>query len=257
MSAGAHDTPPGSSANSIFDHSSDDHESHRDWESEKTKPLYMTFWARPHMRQYFHKGLLWRSNALQETASYELFVDLFYVGIIAITGDVAAEEATGHSLLRFVITFIMSWKFWSDIMVFVGWFEGDDILRRLSVLFLLVCLLGLTTNMAESWDHTYTPLVSFYIAARWFNGLYLCWMAYLIPMVRAAMISQALCMFIPGLLWIGSIHVEEPGRQGLIWTALILDLFGNVGIVILRRSAELFSTRITEWAARYGDCSYI
>lgn len=39
------------------------------------------------VRQYFHKGLLWRASDVEEVASYELFVDLLYVGIIAIVGD--------------------------------------------------------------------------------------------------------------------------------------------------------------------------
>jgi len=190
---------------------------------------------------------LWRSNVLQETASYELFFDLFYVGIIAITGDVAAEHPTGHSLLQFAITFIMSWKFWSDVSVAVSWFEEDSIIRRLSVLFILVCLLGLTTNMAESWDHTYVPLVSFYIAGRWFNALYLLLMAWVLPMVRGAMIGYATMAFIPGLFWIGSCHVEEPNRQAFIWIALFFDLFGSIILIITRTADKWFPSRITRW----------
>ncbi len=74
----------------------------------------MRFYQKPIVRQYFHKGLLWRAKEAQEVASYELFIDLFYVGIIAVTGDAAAEHPTGESLLRFSITFVMSWKYWSE-----------------------------------------------------------------------------------------------------------------------------------------------
>ena len=96
--------------------------------------------------------------------SFELFLDLLYggcsgravqglpcrseadtlctVGIIAINGDHAAEEADGIELLRFVVTFAMSWRIWSDVQQVVGWFETDDILQRLQILFLIACLLG-------------------------------------------------------------------------------------------------------------------
>jgi low temperature requirement protein LtrA len=74
--------------------------------------------------------------------SFELFVDLLYVGILAINGDHVSEDPTGHELHRFVICFIMSWKIWSDMAIIVSWFETDDILQRLSILFTMACLLG-------------------------------------------------------------------------------------------------------------------
>ncbi len=76
------------------------------------------------MRQYFHKGLLWRAPESEEVASYELFVDLLYVGIIAINGDMAIEHPTGEVLLRFCISFILGWKIWTDYTLVVSWFES-------------------------------------------------------------------------------------------------------------------------------------
>jgi hypothetical protein len=131
------------------------------WAAERKLGEPMRFYQKPIVRQYFHKGLLWRAREAQEVASYELFIDLFYVGIIAITGDHAAEHPTGESLLHFAITFIMGWKFWSDISLLIGWFDSDDILRRFSTLFILTCLLGFTTNINDAFKHTYTPLVAF------------------------------------------------------------------------------------------------
>ena len=64
------------------------------------------------------------------------------MGIVAINGDHAAEDANGHELLRFVVTFCMSWKIWSDLGQFISWFESDDILQRVEFLFLIACLLG-------------------------------------------------------------------------------------------------------------------
>lgn len=67
------------------------------------------------MRQYLHKGLLWRASESEEVESFELFLDLLYVGIIAINGDYTSENPTGLALLRFVITFSLSYKVWSDM----------------------------------------------------------------------------------------------------------------------------------------------
>jgi hypothetical protein len=61
----------------------------------------------PVVRQYFHKGILWRASGCKEVSSFELFVDLLYVGIIAVNGDAAAEEPTGYQLLKFVGEFVL------------------------------------------------------------------------------------------------------------------------------------------------------
>lgn len=52
------------------------------------------------------------------------------------------EEPTGHELMRFVITFGMSWKIWVDITQTLSWFETDDVVTRFELLFEIACLLG-------------------------------------------------------------------------------------------------------------------
>ncbi|RYN20823.1 hypothetical protein AA0115_g10037 [Alternaria tenuissima] len=220
------------------------------WHADRHHGASIRLYQKPIVRQYFHKGLLWRAKEAQEVASYELFIDLFYVGIIAITGDSAAEHPTGQSLLRFSITFIMGWKFWTDIGVLVSWFDSDDVVRRLSVLFLLTCLLGFTTNMAEAWERTYAPLVAFYLAARLFVATSFLWYAWIIPMVRGTMLGNGIIMLIPAALWIGSIHVEEPARQGVIWTAIVFDLFGQFGMVLLQRPGSPVFKFVPGWIKR-------
>jgi hypothetical protein len=47
-------------------------------------------------------------------------------------------------------------------------------------------------------------------------------MGYLIPMVRAIMMSHVVMVAIPSVLWIGSIYVEEPMRLILVWLAIFI-----------------------------------
>jgi low temperature requirement protein LtrA len=209
------------------------------WKAERKLGTFMRIYQKPIVRQYFHKGLLWRAKEAQEVASYELFIDLFYVGIIAITGDTAAEHPTGQSLLRFCITFTMGWKLWSDIGSLISWVDSDDVLRRCSIMFILTCLLGFTTNMASAFEHTYTALVGFYLAARLFLTFSLFWYACTIPMVRGSMMGMGIISLVPAILWIGSIHVEEPARQGLIWPAIVTDLFGHFIMIYFQRSKSV------------------
>ena len=98
---------PNSSTSSL---SGDRSSTHRDWEAERRKGQAFVLYSKPRIRQYWHRGLLWRASEVEEVASFELFVDLLYVGIISIIGDAAAENATGFSLLKFTITFSLAFK---------------------------------------------------------------------------------------------------------------------------------------------------
>lgn len=71
----------------------------------------------PTLRQYFHKGILWRASGSEEVQSFELFVDLLYVGILQIQGDATSEHPTGLALLHFIITFTLSYKIWNDMQL--------------------------------------------------------------------------------------------------------------------------------------------
>lgn len=53
-----------------------------------------------------------------------------------------SEEPTGYELLRFSVTFIMSWKVWTDITMAVSWFQTDDLMTRMEILFEIACLLA-------------------------------------------------------------------------------------------------------------------
>ncbi|KAI9803543.1 MAG: hypothetical protein M1825_001886 [Sarcosagium campestre] len=222
---------PDSSSSSIHDSLSEK----RDWEAERNKARRIVFYKKPVVRQYFHKGLLWRASEGEEVASYELFVDLLYVGIIAINGDTASEHPTGLSLLRFTITFIMSWKIWSDLQLMISWFESDDVFQRLSVLFVMACLFGLTTNIVEAFEETYSQLVAFYLTVRLFGAAYFSLLCFQLPMIRATLIGNIIVTLISSALWIGSIYVAYPRQLVLIWIAIVIDILGASLMVFLMR----------------------
>ncbi|KAG0648108.1 hypothetical protein D0Z07_5884 [Hyphodiscus hymeniophilus] len=238
-------SPVASRASSISGTHDEDHEK-KDWEAEKRNGRIMKLYKKPTVRQYFHKGLLWRASESTEVQSFELFIDLLYVGILALNGDHAADDPTGSELLRFTITFIMSWKIWSDITVLISWFETDDILQRLSVVFIMACLLGLTTNMLDAFVSTYAQLVAFYMTARLFMVAYSICLAVVVPMVRPMMITQAIVAFIPCILWISSIYIDMPNRLAIIWIAIFLDLTGSMYVVFCIRYAKKLSPKIGE-----------
>ncbi|KAK3387682.1 bacterial low temperature requirement A protein-domain-containing protein [Podospora didyma] len=215
---------------------------------------------RPVVKQYFHRGLLWRAAQNTEVMSFELFFDLLYVGIIAINGDHAAEEADGHELLRFVVTFAMSWKIWSDVQQLVSWFETNDILQRLEILFLIACLLGQTTNMLQTFHHehdhdTYTQLVAFYLAARLFTAAYCALTAFLVPLVKGMMIAQVVGVLTGAALWIGSTQLDmSHDKLALVFVALAVDMFIASAVPIsMFRYARLRSTPAAQKIGKFFE----
>ncbi|EME48450.1 hypothetical protein DOTSEDRAFT_161978 [Dothistroma septosporum NZE10] len=204
----------------------------------------------PTLRQYFHKGILWRASGSEEVQSFELFIDLLYVGILQVIGDHASENPTGLNLLYFVITFTLAWKIWNDNTLLVSWFETDDVLQRVSILFLIVCLFGYTTNTTEAFLDTYATLIGFYLAARFFMACYLMMVAYFIKMVRAVTVYHVVVTLIGGALWIGSIHTDWPGQLALIFIALFVDIVGPIGVILLGMASNEVGGGMKSWYER-------
>lgn len=100
------------------------------------------FWKTPTIRQYWHKGLLWRSARSGEVGTFELFTDLIYVGVIDSIGEVAVLHASADTFVRYCVVFLLAYKIWSDLTTTVNWFEVEDCVGRLAILFVLCCLLG-------------------------------------------------------------------------------------------------------------------
>ncbi|KAL8334581.1 hypothetical protein RB598_009042 [Gaeumannomyces tritici] len=210
-----------------------------DWGDRRAGGATMKLFRRPVVKQYFHRGLLWRASALTEVMSFELFLDLVYVGILHVNGEHLSESPDGAELLRFVVTFCMGWKIWADVAQMVSWFDIDDVAQRVEILFLMACLVGMTTNMISTFHEghdTFAYLVGFYVAARLFMAAYLVLTAVLVPLVRATMLASAVAIVVPAALWVASTALEMPRRRlGLVFVALVLDLLGSGLVMLLYR----------------------
>ena len=198
----------------------------------------LRFFKRPVVRQYFHKGLLWRSARSGEVPSFELFIDLVYVGVIDIIGEKAVEDPSALSLLHFIIVFSIGWKIWADMTNIINWFDIDDIFQRICVAFYLICLFGFCTNIFyifEEEDSTYKSAIAFYIAQRLFLACWYAMVSRLVPMIRGVMLTNTLLILLSSALWIGSMHVDWPSQLALIFIAIWIDIFGGMIVFTLMR----------------------
>ena len=58
-------------------------------------------------------------------------------------------------------------------------------------------------------------------------------------MVRVYMMINAFLVVVPAALWVGSIQVEYPMRLIVIWIALVVDLFGILVYLWMKRWVEV------------------
>lgn len=121
----------------------------------------------------------------------------------------------------------------------ISWFVTNDLYQRISILFLLACLFGYTTNITQAWDNTYAQLIGFYLTARLYMGTYLLIVAIVVPMIRGVMILHLASLSIGVALWVASIYVSWPNQLALIWIALFVDISGHMGIMLVRAVASL------------------
>ncbi|KAG8914299.1 hypothetical protein FRC01_004133 [Tulasnella sp. 417] len=202
------------------------------------------FWNKPRLKQYWHDGVLYTSQSSYEVDTSILFVDLLYVGIIAVNADTTVENLTKTAFLRFCVTFLPTWKIWSDIAILVSQFEADELSQRTIILFILACLVGFTTNIYSAFYTTYAQLVAFYLAARFCVALVTLALALFIPRVRPIMLFNLVSILVPAVFWIGSCFLDENLREILIWLAISFDMWGSLIIVWLIRDVPKLSTTI-------------
>ena len=124
------------------------------------------------------------------------------------------------------------------------------------MLFYLVLLFGYTTNLAYSFDdtyNTYTPMVAFFLTERMFEALYFVLVAWWVPNIRGTMLLHTGVMIVSSTLWVASIHVAYPAQLGLIWVAILIDLFGGMVPIWIVRSCKKPGSRFGRFADAHFD----
>lgn len=115
---------------------------------------------------------------------------------------------------------------------------------------------SVTTNTLQTFNEhydTYSQLVGFFLTARLFQALHAAYIGFMLPLVRAMMISQILLVLVAAALWIASIYVEMPSRLGLTFTALAIELFGSTIHVGLFRYSRTHNTPFANRIERFFD----
>ncbi len=120
-------------------------------------------------------------------------------------------------------------------------------MQKVSVMLYLILLFGYTTNIAYAFEDrhpgaefdTYYPMMSFYLAERFYGALYFLWLSYVVPLIRGTLLYTSFIILLACVFWLASIHVDYPGQLGFIFVAIAIDLWGQgFGVILSRASAK-------------------
>lgn len=210
----------------------------------------LRFWKLPQIRQYLHKNLLWRSPESGEVGSFELFTDLIYVGVIDVIGETAVVNASAASFLHFVVVFTLAYKIWSDLTVVVNWFEVEDCVGRIAILFILCCLYGFNSNIEDFFHETFTAGIAFFLAQRCWHIAFFTLTSLEIRMIRGFLLLAALVASCSVILYIVAVHLEYPYSLIPLFFAMTVDLLAPMGTFFIVKHLKAGGNRFTQWLSK-------
>jgi len=103
----------------------------------------------PLVRQYLHKGIMYREAEPRDPSRFELFFDLLYVGIIRQFAHIPEYNYNGTNLAVFIVLFFGAWSIWQETRNFINIAGTDDFVQRLHILLIMILLVGYTVELSS------------------------------------------------------------------------------------------------------------
>ncbi|KAH8707755.1 hypothetical protein HC256_009925 [Beauveria bassiana] len=130
---------------------------------------------RPKALQWFCDGELQKdSDEERQAGRFELFLDLLYVAIVANLSEELSEHPDGAHVAKYILTFTPAWHIWVDLREIMNSYYTDDLVQRLTILWVMA-LLVLFANNANHVDDDLGAMrtaAGAYVAARFTTMLF-------------------------------------------------------------------------------------
>ncbi|KZT60766.1 hypothetical protein CALCODRAFT_84347 [Calocera cornea HHB12733] len=188
---------------------------------------------RPRVLQYFKGHVLVRENEERQSGRLELFFDLTFVGLISVLARECVDNPDGAHVAKYILTFAPVYMIWTYIRELFNSFWSDDVLQRLLVLFIMICLVmygNNATDVQNDWNAEdgggaarITAIATYLIAAFVSALLYLFYTFFVKSrraQIRAHFMSWCL---VPLPLWIGTIFAPIRTAAALAAVAVFCE----------------------------------
>ncbi|EJU06611.1 hypothetical protein DACRYDRAFT_113275 [Dacryopinax primogenitus] len=170
---------------------------------------------RPRVLQYFKGQTLVRENEERQSGRLELFFDLTFVGLISVLAHDCVENPDGAHVAKYVLTFAPIYMIWTYIRELFNSFWSDDVLQRLLVLFIMICLVIYGNNATDvqfNWNAEggegagRITAIATYLVAGMVTALLYLFYTFFVKSRRVQIRAHFVCWCtVPLSLWIGTI----------------------------------------------------
>ena len=172
---------------------------------------------------------------------FELFIDLIWVGIISNLAENFSDHAfgtdskltIGEDIIEFAILFLVAWRVWKDLQMFMTKYHTNDLVQRFFVVWIIILAMLYGNNAPYLFDPVdpsnlaiiiYLVILGSFIVVETAYSIY-------IPSLRREMIFRAAFMAFVLPLWISATFFIYPLRFGLIFAAIIVEALTTTLIV--------------------------
>lgn len=153
--------------------------------------------------------------------------DLIFVGIIAVLAEEVIATPTGASLVRYIITYCMSWVIWSIVREVTNSYWSGDLYQSMLILYVMAALVVFGNNAIAIEQRPPLPSratsVTAYLLAEF--GLYAtqAFYSFHIKAFRAQIRFHISTWVFTSAIWIGAIFVDTRPAIAMAAVALVLE----------------------------------
>ncbi|KZP00219.1 hypothetical protein CALVIDRAFT_325162 [Calocera viscosa TUFC12733] len=188
---------------------------------------------RPRVLQYFKGHILVREDEERQSGRLELFFDLTFVGLISVLARECVDNPDGAHVAQYILTFAPVYMIWTYIRELFDAFWSDDMLQRLLVLFIMICLViygNNATDVQGAWNAEdgegagRITAISTYLIAGFVSAQLYLFYTFFVKSRRAQIRAHFICWcMVPLPLWIGTIFAPVRTAAALAAVAVFCE----------------------------------
>ena len=199
---------------------------------------------------------------------FELFIDLIWVGIISNLAENFSDHAfgtdssstIGPDIIEFIFLFLISWRVWKDLQVFMTKYHTNDLVHRFFVVWIIILAMLYGNNapyLFDGRDSSNVAIIIYLVITGSFLIVETAYSVY-IPSLRREMVLRGAFTLLVLPFWIVATFFTYPTRFGLIFAAIFTEylmaaLITTPPVVRLLRQEHLEKFDADHWVERIQD----
>jgi len=199
----------------------------------------------------FSKPKLQQNQNQEKSATWiELFYDLAYVAAISVAGHYLSGNFSLKGIMIFLFMFVSIWILWVSGAYYANWFEINDIVYRISIIFQITGIVGLAVFSHDIMEHhNIEGFIISYIIVR-LTGVY--------NYIRAAKFNKSIRLTVvlytighgfAFIFWIAALFLNVKYKFYILVPALLIDYITPLLNMLTKKNVKIDVKHLLE---RFG-----